>query len=379
MKRAVIIGGGFAGLSAARMLGRANGFHTTLINRHPETHFRPLLPDVAAGALPPRLILAPIEGLGRRSGFSFVRGEVSRVDFDDNRLGLSDGGEIPYDYLIVAAGSETNFHGNDEIRSHAHTLDNAVAATTAARALGSGGYRTVVVCGGGYTGIEIATHVRRAMHGRGRAVDILIVEALDTILGGLQDWMRDYTWDNLRRLGIDVRTGTTVESVDERRVSLSDGATFEDACLIWTAGMKMPALLRDWDVPRGSQGRIRVQSDLRFKPNVFAVGDAACFEHGDSCFRMAVQAAHDQGRHAARSILRLARGRAPLPFRLRDPGFIVPMANWRSCGNALGRRVEGVAATGLHYLLSSYRSFGPGNTAGVLGYAVRSFRMGRKS
>jgi NADH dehydrogenase len=368
-----IIGGGFAGLSAARTLARHhNRLRVTLINRYPDTHSRPLLPDVAVGSLPERFITTPLASLGRRWHFTFIQHEVTRVDFDSRRIELAAHDDIPYDYLIVATGSQTNFHGDQQARAHSYRLDNAVDALAIARDLER--YTNVVVSGGGYTGVEIATHVHRATRARTRPADISIVEMADTILAPLQDWMRDYTSDNLRRLGITVKTGTTVESVEPNRLSLSDGTTLDQACLIWTAGMKVQSLLADWDVERGSQGRLKVQGDLRFRPEAFAIGDAACFQHDSSCARMAVQAALDQGTRAAKNIVHLIRGEPTRPFKLVDPGLIVPMANWRSCGIALGRRVTGVTATALHYIMSAYRTYQPTNAAAILTYALRTSR-----
>lgn len=373
MTRVVVVGGGLAGVSAVRTLaGSGNSVAVTLISDRPAMHFRPNIPDVISTTIPSKYLLTDLHTLTQRSGAEFVMDEAVGVDFDNCVVNLAGGSGVAFDYLIIAAGSRTNFHGNSSFEASALTVDSVDAGVSIAEAIASRHYRRYVVSGGGYTGMEAAAHIRTALRRRREQRDILVVELSTTILPGLPDWMKHYTRKNLRAMNIDVALGTTVGEVADGVVVLSDGSRLEDTLLVWSAGMKAAPLAAGLGLPAGAQGRITTGPDLRVRENCFAAGDVACAGGGPTCARMSVQASIGGGSAAARNVLRLIDGRPTRKFRLIDLGLIIPMANGRSCGTALGHPVKGMTATFLHYFMSAYRSVGIRNTLGVTSSAARA-------
>lgn len=373
-KRVVIIGCGFAGLSAAGRLHAAQGeLDVTMVDRYRHMHYRPLLPDAVSGIVPRRDLLAPIGPYARRYGFRFIHGEAEEVLLQDSRVRIGDDTH-PYDYLILATGSETNFFGNENLRTEALKLDEVPDVEKLSGALSSGGYERIVVAGGGYTGVETATHIRRFFHTRGVVREIVVVEMLDSLVAALPRWMRRYTAENLDRLGVQAALGEKVEAVDGRTISLASGRSFENALLVWTAGMRAANITRTLDAPKAAQKRLVVDDYLRIADNAWAVGNSACYDASGGCGRMSAQGAVAQGDHAARTIVRLSRGEALVPFRTVDWGYLVPMANWRSCGNLFGINVSGNAATFLHYLINAWRSRSVQAKAAVLLHGLAGSR-----
>ena len=373
MTRVVVVGGGLAGVSAVRTLTRSEtAVAVTLISDRPDMHFRPNIPDVISTTIPSRYLLTGLDTLAHRSGVRFLQDEAVGVDFDNCVVHPAGGSEIEFDYLIIAVGSRTNFHGNSSFEASALTVDSVDAGVSIAEAIRTGTPRRYVISGGGYTGMEAAAHIRAALRRRREQRDILVVELSNTILPGLPDWMKHYTRKNLRAMNIDVVTGTSVKEIDEGRVVLSDGSRLDDALVVWSAGMKAAPLAARLGLPTGAQGRITTGPDLRVRENCFAAGDVACTGTGTACPRMSVQASIGGGATAARNVLRLIDGRPTRKFKLIDPGLIIPMANGRSCGTALGHPVKGMTATFLHYFMSAYRSIGIRNTLGVASSAARA-------
>ncbi|MFO7963401.1 MAG: FAD-dependent oxidoreductase [Desulfobacterales bacterium] len=371
MKRVVIVGGGFGGLAAAKGLSHLPAVDVTLINRFETMHFKPLLPDIISRSIPIRHMVYPIEAYRHAYGFRFVLDEVSRIELEQG-LVTAKKETIPYDYLIMATGSETNFYGNDPLKEKALKLDDVYDGDRIAYAVSRGGYDTFVVCGGGYTGVEVATHIRKHLQVHHQNKSVTIVEMADSILGPVPDWMKAYTRNNLANWNIDILLETRVNGIENREVTLSDGNTFKNALLIWSAGMKAPGIVDRLDTPKESQGRISTDAFLRFSENAYAVGNTGCYPSQGNCPRMAAQMAVRQGSHAAENILRSMRGQGLAAFKPVDYGFFIPMANWNSCGTFLGKKVSGSLATFLHYFVSAYRLAGAANKLNVMRHALMS-------
>ncbi len=370
MKKVCIIGGGFAGLAAAGALLRVRPhFSLTIVNRFPEMHMRLLLPDAVSRTISLPVLKFPLASYARKMSFEFIHDEAVDTDFDQNSVLLKSGKKVDYDYLIVATGSRVNFFGNEKLERYSLKLENCADAEEITRKLEQERTDRYLICGGGYTGVEIATHLRIALQKIRIQSPIEILEMKNTILSSTPQWMIDYTIENLKRMNITVRTNTKVEDIDSASVELSDGEMIDNACVIWTAGMQSDSLVQKWDFPANSQGRLKVGKDLRFKENCFAVGDAACFNLRDQedCFRMSAQASQQSGAKAAYNIIALDQGKQTKPLQFTDLGFIIPMANARSCGRTLlGTRLKGRTATLVHYFMGAFRSKGINNAWHVL-------------
>ena len=367
MKKVVIIGCGYGGICAAwRLSAGRDKMSITVIDRSESFNFLPLLPDCLGRMLDPRSLAYPIKKLSAIYGFDFVKDEAVSLDLAGKKV-ITSAGAYDYDYLIIASGSETNFYGNKVIEERAFRLDNARDARKICLALSERDYDSYLICGGGYTGVEIATNLRIYLDRRKINKRIIIIERSDSILGPLPAWMKEYALGNLKDLGIEVLLKCSVETVEGSAVRISGDKVLEDCMLIWSAGVKTSGFLQDLSCEKNPQGRVKVDEYLRLDESCFVVGDASYFTHKGAYLRMAVQFAIAQGSLAAVNIMRSSAGMPLQKYRPVDLGYIIPMANNRSCGNILGLDMKGLAPTLLHYCMSVYRAYGVRNKLSIAG------------
>ncbi|MDD5668674.1 MAG: FAD-dependent oxidoreductase [Candidatus Omnitrophica bacterium] len=366
MKRVVITGCGFAGMTAARILARyREETQVIVIDKNVDMNFLPLLPDIIGRGFSPFFLAFPIREISKKYRFSFIQDEVKSIDMQRKLVAFLGGKDIFYDYAILTCGSETNFYGNAEIQTHAFKLDDTRDALKILRSVESGVFNTFLISGGGYTGIEIATAIRRKLDTIGGKQRIIIVERAPLILGALPEWMRTYVLRNLKLMNIEVLTDTVIDKVESGRVSFSGGASFEKAMLVWTAGVKIPDIVHDGKINKNPQGRIYTDEYLRIGDHCFATGDAALVSSGSSFLRMGVQFSLYEGACAADNVIRSIRGRKLRKYTPYDLGYIIPMANNRSCGSIMGMCLKGRLPTFLHYCMCIYRSVGLKNKLGL--------------
>jgi len=366
MIKVVIIGGGFGGLSASRRLCKSGiKLEVILIDKKQTVDFLPMLPDCIGRMLSPDFLSYRIEDLGGKLGFNFINGEVITLDLDKKEVSVNSEG-LKYDYLIIASGSETNFYGNQGIRQYACVLGGVSDARKMVDRLSQGKFDNYVVGGGGYTGIEVATNLRLFLNRNNKKGKIVIVERAPEILGTLPEWMKEYVVDNLRRLDIEISVNNTIDIIEERRIHLSEGKTLDNTFVVWTAGVKTSSFIQNLKVDKNPQGRIKVDEYLRLNNNCFVIGDAASFSHQEGILRMAVQFAITQGDFAGANIIRAIKGLGLHKYKARDLGYIIPMANNRSCGSILGLNFKGSLPTILHFIMCIYRSYGIRNKIGII-------------
>lgn len=355
MKRVLIIGAGFGGLSALnRLSGNKKYVEVTVIDRKSSMDFLPELPSILGRNVREGHLACDIERLVKRSGARFMQREAAVIDRFKREVECS-GERIKYDYLVIASGSETAFYGQDHIKRAAYKLDDVYDAAKLRKALDSGSFDSVVVAGGGYTGIEVATNIRLHCDKRKLNKRIYIIERAKAILGPLPQRLREYTVLNLLKMGIKTYLETTITDIKGTTIKLSNQETIDKALLIWAAGVKTGDIVDKLDVPKGAQGRIKVDEYLRAEEDIFVIGDAAEFIYHDRPLRMAVQFSIIQGDIAAKNIINSIRGLPLKKYVPVDLGYVVPMANNRSCGILFGKLyVGGVIATLLHYMMCLY-------------------------
>ena len=341
----VIVGGGFAGLEAAKRLRRADA-DVTIIDRHNHHVFQPLLYQVATAALSPGDIASPIRWILRRqSNLRVLLATVTSIDAPGKMLTLDDGSTVKFDYLILAAGATHSYFGHDDWAAHApglKTLDDALVmrrrmllafeeAEREQEAVRRRHLLTFVLIGGGPTGVElagalaeIARHTLREEFDRiaPESARIILIEAGPTILSGFPEGLRESARRALRKLGVEVWENAEVTAVNQESVVVA-GKNVPAHTILWAAGVAGSPLAQTLGVPLDRVGRVVVNEDLSVPehPDLFVAGDLAGFTHQDDTQLPGVaQVAKQQGKHAARNILRRLAAERTLPFRYRDPG-----------------------------------------------------------
>jgi len=358
--RVVILGGGFAGLYAAKALGKAP-VRVTLVDRRNHHLFQPMLYQVATAALSPGNIASPIRSILRRQGNTeVILGQAHRVDTDSKEVQV-DGSSIRYDYLIVATGARHSYFGHDEWESLAPGLKSIEDALEIRRRIllaFEGAERevdpavraallTFVVVGGGPTGVEVAgalAEIRRyALRRDFRRIDsreatVLLVEGAPRLLGSYPESLSAAARRALERLGVEVRTDTFVDRITPEGV-YAHGTHIPTRTVVWAAGNRASPLLRSLGTTLDNQGRVVVADDCTIPGHrdVFVLGDAACFDHQPGgplpgLSPVAIQ----MGRYAARTIVADLAGRSRRRFQYRDKGQLAVIGRGRAVAD-IGR------------------------------------------
>jgi NADH dehydrogenase len=344
--RVVVIGGGFGGLSAARELARLR-VQITLIDRTNHHTFQPLLYQVATAGLSPGEIAAPIRWILR--GYRNVEvllGEVVDFDLERRRVKLADL-EIPYDYLIVAAGARHAYFGHDDWEAYApglKTIEDAIeirrrvllAFELAERQAASGqGHMPLnfVVIGGGPTGVELAGTLaeiaRHVLAHEFRAIDpkrtsVILIEGGPRLLPAYPEDLSRSAEEQLRHLGVEVRTSAMVTGIEPAAVRLGE-TRLPAPVILWAAGVAASPLGQRLGVPVDRAGRVFVRSDLSIPghPEVFVIGDLMSLkDEAGKLLPGIAPVAMQQGRATARNIGRDLAGRARENFHYLDKGSL---------------------------------------------------------
>jgi NADH:ubiquinone reductase (H+-translocating) len=299
----LILGGGFAGLYAARSLKRAP-VRVTLVDRRNHHLFQPMLYQVATAALNPSDIAAPIRSvLRRQANTEVLLAEVETIHPDERRVEFTDGTSLTYDYLIVATGARHSYFGHNEWEPLApglKNLEDAVEirqrvllaferAERETNTIRRHAYLTFVIVGGGPTGVETAGAVaelrRFALRRDFRHIDpgeatVLLLEGGPRLLPSYPASLSDQAKRDLRRLGVEVRTETLVTDIRPGSV-VAAGWTIPTQTVIWAAGNIASPILKSLNTPLDNVGRAIVEPDCTIPnhPEIFVLGDAALFNH----------------------------------------------------------------------------------------------------
>jgi NADH dehydrogenase len=344
--RVVIVGAGFGGLTAARKLA-TYPVQVTLIDRRNYHTFQPLLYQVATAGLSPAEIAAPIRWILRgRSNVRILMGEVNDVDVSRRVVKLAEA-EIPYDYLIVAAGASHAYFGHDEWEPFApglKTIEDALeirrrvllAFELAERQVDEGGDQVqlnFVVVGGGPTGVELAGTLaeitRTALANEFHSIDpertrVLLLEGGPRVLPSYPDDLSRSAEEQLRRLGVEVHTSAMVTGIEPAAV-ITNQTRLPAAVILWAAGVAASPLGKKLGVPVDRAGRVLVNSDLSLPghPEVFVIGDLASLKdkHGKPLPGLA-PVALQQGKATANNIARELQGKPRQDFDYFDKGSL---------------------------------------------------------
>jgi len=359
----LVVGGGFAGLYAARKLGKDDRIAVTLLDRRNYHLFQPLLYQVATGAVSPGDIAQPLRAIVRQSKTTrTLLGEAVDIDPAARRVTLSDGGTLDYDTLIVATGARHAYFGHDDWAPLAPGLKTIEDATEIRRRIliafeaaeretdlvRRAEWMTFVVVGAGPTGVELAGALgeisRDTLRRDFRSIHpadarVLLVEALDRVLPLYPEGLSNSARRQLEKLGVVVRTGTRVTSIDEGGIDVVPANAPVDPAptperipartVLWAAGVRASTFGRKVADALGVEGdragRIPVGPDLTVAghPEVMVLGDLAVVRRPNGKLVPGVApAAIQEGKYAANAIIARVAGKAPSPFRYRDRGDV---------------------------------------------------------
>ena len=372
LPRVLIIGGGFAGLYCAKEL-RRTGARVTIVDRRNHHLFQPMLYQVATAALAPNDIASPIRSIFRgQRNVEVILGEAVRVDAAARTVHLGDGQVLDYDQLVLAPGARHHYFGHDAewepVAPGLKSIEDAMlirrrillafeAAEREPDPVKRIAFLTFVVVGGGPTGVEVAgalAEIRRYALARDfRRIDpreavVMLLEASPRLLTTYPEHLSQRAKEDLRRLGVEVRTETFVSDVRDGHV-VAAGWTIPTFNVIWAAGNLASPLLRSLGAPLDRQGRALVEPDcsLPGHPEILVLGDAACFTHGyrdGDAVPAICPAAIQMGQHAAR-VVRADLAKSPRPtFRYRNKGQLAVIGRGRAVADLPRLRFAGVIA-----------------------------------
>jgi NADH:quinone reductase (non-electrogenic) len=351
----LIVGGGFAGMNAAKALAGRRGVDVTLVDKRNHHLFQPLLYQVAMAGLSPADIASPIRTMLRRApNVRVLLGTVQSIDLRRS-VARTDIGELSFDYLILACGATHSYFGHPEWEPYAPGLKTLEQATEIRRRVltafeeaersvdraAQDRLLTFVIVGGGPTGVELAgaiaemarfTLARDFRNISARSARVVLVEAGPRILAAFDERQAARAKRDLETLGVIVRTGSAVTNIDGKGVRLG-ADELPAATVLWAAGVKASPVGATSAAPVDQQGRVMVEPDLTVKghPRVFVAGDLARVTHQTGkplpgTAPVAIQA----GRYVARMILDDLGGRPRTPFHFVDKGQMATIGRSRA-------------------------------------------------
>jgi len=376
--KVVIIGGGFGGLSAAQHL-KSNLVDVTLIDRRNYHLFQPLLYQVATGSLSAGEVASPLRSvLSRQKNTRVWLGTVVDIDPDSKRVSLADGAIVPYDSLIVAAGSQTSYFGRNEWQEWAPGMKSIEEATIirhkilyafeVAERLSDPEQRrawlTFVIVGAGPTGVElsgaIAEIARQTLKNDFRSIhpeeaQIILMDGAPRVLMPFPEGLAEKAHRTLTNLGVQIRCGAMVKHISEEGLTIQSekGAdSIAAKTVVWAGGItasplgKIMASRTKAETDKG--GRVKVKPDLTIPnyPDIYVVGDlaSATDKNGKPLPGMA-QVAMQGGAYAAKAIVRKVKGqKEPPPFHYFDKGSLAVIGRGAAVADVLGAHLSGFIA-----------------------------------
>ncbi|MBX2822135.1 MAG: NAD(P)/FAD-dependent oxidoreductase [Rhodothermaceae bacterium] len=345
MKKVVIVGAGFGGLSLAKNLASAP-VEVLLIDKHNYHTFQPLLYQVATAGLEAEEIAHATRGIfQRQKNFRFCLGEVVDVNWGERKIHMKDASIIDYDYLVLAAGGTTNYFGVDGAEEYGFALKSLEEAIDLRSHIimcfekadqhgydSASGLMHIVVVGGGPTGVEMAGALCELIQKvllkdypdlPSDRYQVTLVEASPGLLNAYNSSLQTYAVKQLKKRGVNVLLNTQVTRVTPNQVYLNNGDVLDAQTLVWAAGIQANTLATELELPTTRGGRIEVDEWLRIPgyENVFAVGDiAASKDQEGTMYPQLAPVAMQAGKHVATVIKRELAGKSSDVFEYKDRG-----------------------------------------------------------
>jgi NADH dehydrogenase len=369
--RVIIIGAGFGGIHAARELG-GKPVDVLMIDRNNYHGFWPLLYQVATAGLEPESVAYPVRAIIRKfSNIGFMMAEVTGVDLE-RKVVRTPTHELPYDYLIIAAGSANNYFGNDSLAEHTYGLKEIEDAELLRNTMLSNfeyavaetdprlrqKLMTLVVVGGGPTGVELAGAFTELINhvlvrdypmldiGEARVV---LVEASDKVLAAFPPRLQANAINRLKTMGVEVRLKAAVATVQDGKVTFADGSVVEAGVVVWAAGVRAAPIADVLGLKQARGARIPVTSTLNLAshPEVFVIGDMAYLEgykKEGQAYPMVAPVAIQMGERAAKNLVARVRHKPMKPFTYFDKGNMATIGRKAAVLDAFGIRLTGLLA-----------------------------------
>lgn len=380
--RVVIVGAGFGGLSAARALARSSA-DVLIIDRNNYHTFNALLYQVAAAELEPEQISYPVRSIIRRiANVHFMMAEVKAVDLASRAVRTTNN-VIPYDFLVLATGSISQFFGvagAAESTFELKTLDDAIALRNQIlccleQAVGEPDSElrrrllTFVIVGGGPTGVEFAGALSELMRGpiakdypmlNSDDISVVLLQAMDALLSEFPKSLQNYALRQLSKMGVDVRLSTAVSRVTSGSAYLEDGSVMPTETVVWTAGVRGDPLAGACGLSTTGDGRVRVLPTLQVSghPEVYVVGDLAYVEKNGRPLPFVAPVAIQQGAAVGRNIKRQLARQAPVPFQYRSKGSMATIGRMAAVVHIGRHQFTGFAAWVLWLVIHIFRLIG---------------------
>lgn len=379
MTHIVVVGGGAGGLELATTLGNKLGKKgkaaITLVDKSRTHIWKPLLHEIAAGSMDVDQHELEYMAQGHWHGFKFRYGELIGLNrankqvilaatFDEEGREITPQRALVYDILVIAIGSVSNDFGTPGVKEHAIMLDTQVQAEKFNRRLLNAcvraqaqegpvrpGQLDVTIIGAGATGTELSAELHRTVRGIAqfgldkiepeKDIKITLIEAAPRIVPALPERISDATSDILRKLGVDIRTNARVTRVRAVGVELQSGDFIPSELVVWAAGVKGPAVLKDLDgleVSRMDTLVVKPTLQSTRDENIFVLGDCAYLvpEGETQAIPPRAQAAHQMASHVYRQIRRKLAGEPLEPFKYRDFGSLVSLGEYSTVGSLMG-------------------------------------------
>ena len=360
--RVVILGAGFGGLTAARAM--AKDADVTLVDRHNFQTFLPLLYQVSTAGLAADHVVHPIRGALRKSGVKFRMGSPLSVDHKNKTVKLDSSEVLEFDHLVVALGSATADFGVPGVAEYGMGMKSVNEAITIRAAVmrrfedlcrfEDDTRLSIAVVGGGPTGVEMAGALAELKRGplkndmehAAKHIDIYLIEAGPRILPMFSEKLSDRAESDLRKLGVIVRTNTSVREVQSRKIIVKEGTPIPAEITVWAAGVKGEPTAELLNLPIAGS-RIDVEESLRVNhyPHVWAIGDIAGAKGADGRFLpMVAPVAMQQARFVAKQILRAHKGEALKAFKYIDKGSMATIGRHKAVVEVKNFRMAGAPA-----------------------------------
>jgi NADH dehydrogenase len=358
----VIVGGGFAGVAAAKKLGR-NGVRVLLVDKNNYHQFQPLLYQVATAQIGVSEVSRPFRAMfHRHRNVRVLTDEVTAIDAARRSITTSDGSTFTSDALVIASGAEANFFNTPGAEEHSYPLYSLTDATRLGGALvdlldrsdrdTAGAPLNVVVVGAGPTGVETAGAIaenfkyvvpRYFSPGLAARCRVHLLDMAPNLLGAFSEKSQKYTASRLVKEGVRLKFGSGVTEIRDDAVTLADGTTIPSRIVVWAGGLKAGAVLAGSGLPQGRGGRIDVNPDLTVPgfEGVYVLGDAANITDATGAHLPQLgSVAQQSGAWAAKNIHADLTGGRREPFKYLDKGYMAMVGRGAAVAEIGRKRVQ---------------------------------------